>query len=318
MFEAAAALNADVYHFHDLNINKIAPKLKNLEHRPIVIYDVRDPYAQNIKDYIGSKSLLRPFIHGYANYIDAWEKRCAKQYDLVIANEENLQAVFQKYITNEKVQVIYNYTNLQELRKEETKKYDLIYCGGVTEFRGAFQIIEAVRLLKRDIPLIKMLFLGNFFTATFKAQLESKIEQLHLQDHVILKDSVPYNKVADYYNQSKIGLGIFLPIPTHKIILQIKIFEYMAMGLPLIGSNFGHINDYIIKDQVGLVVNPKNANEIAEATKVLLTNKVLYDRYRSNGIEAVATKYHWGLMETKLVGLYEQLITQRAIRNVNE
>ncbi len=318
MFEAAAALKADVYHFHDLNINKIGVRLKRLAHRPIVIYDVRDPYAQNIKDYIGSKSVLKPLIHWYAAYINTWEKRQAKHYDLIITNEDNLQGLFQKVTDPAKVIVIYNYTYFHTLRKELTKEYDLIYCGGITEFRGAHQIIEAVKLLQAEFKEIKLLFLGNFFTPEFKAQLAKKIDDLGLTNHVILKDSVPYNEVVNYYNRAKIGLGIFLPIPTHELILQIKIFEYMAMGLPMIGSNFGHINDYILKDQVGLVVDPTNPQEIAEATSVLLNDHERYHEFRNNGIRAATQKYHWGLMEDILITKYDQLLKQRASTYAND
>lgn len=312
MFDLAAALKADIYHFHDLNINKIAPRLKQLAHAPKVIYDVRDPYAQNIKDYIGSKSVIKPLIYWYANYIDAWEKRQVKHYDLIITNEENLQAIFQKVTDPNKVEVIYNYTYFHTQRKELVKEYDLIYCGGITEFRGAFQIIESIRLLKEEMKEVKLLFLGNFFTADFKNRLIQKIIEYQLEKHVFLKDSVPYNEVVDYYNRARIGLGIFLPIPTHELILQIKIFEYMAMGLPIIGSNFGHINEYILKDQVGLVVDPTRADEIARAVKVLLSDQEQYNQYRKNGIKAATQKYHWGLMEDKLVAKYNDLLKQRS------
>ncbi|NNC70562.1 MAG: hypothetical protein HKN90_07070, partial [Flavobacteriaceae bacterium] len=39
LFHKAKELKADIYHFHDLNINKIAVKLKHLAQKPVVIYD---------------------------------------------------------------------------------------------------------------------------------------------------------------------------------------------------------------------------------------------------------------------------------------
>ncbi len=314
LFEKAKELHADVYHFHDLNINKIGNKLKQLEQRPVVIYDARDPFAQNIRDYIGSESSLRPLVHLFANYTDRWEKKCSKRYDFVICNEENLQAEFTKVLPPDRVGVIYNYTKLHNHRKEVEKIYDLIYCGGITKFRGAFKIIEAVRLLKETMPEIKMIFLGNFFTKGFKDKMKERIASHKLEENIILKDSVPYTEVADYYNRSKIGLGIFLPIKTHEIILQIKIFEYMAMGLPIVGSNFGHINNYIKKDEVGLVVDATNPNEIAAAAQRILKDEQLYNRFRENGIRNVVEKYHWEIMEQKLFKIYDELLLNRKSR----
>lgn len=311
LFEKAKELNADIYHFHDLNINKIGKKLKELPQKPVVIYDVRDPFAQNIKDYIGNESILKPMINLYANYIDSWEKRCAKYYDYVISNEENLRDDFRQVLPKEKVDVIYNYTYLHKYRKDIPKEYDLIYCGGITKYRGAFQIIKAVEILKEDFPNIKLIFLGNFFTKGFKLKMERMIQAFDLRANIVLKDSVPYNEVVDYYNKSKIGLGIFLPIKTHHIILQIKIFEYMAMGLPIVGSHFGHINNYIRREKVGLTVDPSNSMNIAEAIKKLLNDKLLYTTCSKNAIIAVEEKYHWETMEEKLFSIYDQLLADR-------
>ena len=311
LFEKAKEIEADIYHFHDLNINRIGKKLKLLPHKPIVIYDARDPFAQNIKDYIGSESILKPLINLYANYINNWEKKCAKNYDFVISNEENIRDEFRKVLPDNNVDVIYNYTNLYKKRKEMIKEYDLIYCGGITKFRGAFKIIETIKILKEDFPEIKMLFLGNFFTNEFKTEMNKHIVRHKLISNIILKESVPYNEVANYYNKSRIGLGIFLPIKTHKIILQIKIFEYMAMGLPIIGSNFGHINNYILDNNVGITVNPLNSQEIANAIKKILITPSLYSKFKDNGIKAVKEKYNWKLMEEKLLSIYERLLFKR-------
>lgn len=317
LLQKAQDIKADVYHFHDLNINKIGKKLKQLSHNPVVIYDARDPFAQNIRDYIGRTSKLKPFVNMYASYIDAWEKRCAKNYDFVIANEENVRDLFRKVMPSDKVDVIYNYTYLHKSRKDVKKEYDLIYCGGITELRGAFKIIEAVKIIKERGSNIKMLFLGNFFTKGFKAQMQKMIDTYQLNKNITLKDSVPYNQVIDYYNKSKIGLGVFLPVKTHEIILQIKIFEYMAMGLPIVASNFGHINNYVLREKVGLTINPEEADEIAKAVLKLLDDSDFYNSCRENGIKAVEQKYYWELMEKKLFTIYDKLLLNREKKNTN-
>jgi len=311
LLDKAKEINADVYHFHDLWINKIGKRLKLLPQKPSVIYDVHDPFAINIKDYVGGQSKIKWLINLYADYIDHWEKRCAKQYDFIITTEENVRDRFRKVLPVEKVNVIYNYTYLHEYRKDMPKKYNLIYCGGITKFRGAIEIIEAVRILKQDFKDLKMIFLGPIFLKELKEKMIGLIKKYDLTDNIIIKNSVSYHEVIWYYNQSKIGLGIFLPIKTHKIILQIKIFEYMAMGLPIVGSNFGHINDYILKDKVGITVNPTNPEKIAEAVKELLQNEELYNEFKTNGINAVEKKYTWSIMENKLFSIYDKLLAER-------
>ncbi len=116
--------------------------------------------------------------------------------------------------------------------------------------------------------------------------------------------------MAGFYRQSRIGLGIFLPIPTHRIILQIKIFEYLNFGLPIIGSNFGHIGRYIQENKAGITVDPENESEIASAIITLLKNNEMYTELSSNAFKA-SLKYKWSIMEEKLLGIYDQLLAAK-------
>ncbi|NOX46195.1 MAG: glycosyltransferase family 4 protein, partial [Chlorobi bacterium] len=218
---------------------------------------------------------------------------------------------FRQQLPKDKVDIIYNYTNLQNGRKNvgfDKKEFDAIYCGGITKFRGAWQILEAAKIAKEKKGDLKVLFLGSWFPKELKNQMLDYIRENNLSQNVILHNNVPYEQVSDFYNKSRIGLGIFLPIGTHKIILQIKIFEYMNFGLPIIGSNFGHINNYIRNNNTGINVDPENPKEIANALLKLLNDKDLYQQFSKNGIRAIDEKYNWQVMEEKLLGIYDELL----------
>jgi len=311
ILKEASEVNADVYHLHDLKLNRIGEKLKKLPQKPKIIYDVHEPHPENILDYFETKGVLNILKKFYAAYIRWWEMKNTKNYDFIIATEENVRDRFQQHLPREKVDIIYNYTNLQDARKSvgyEQKEYDAIYCGGITKFRGAWQILHAAKLAKEKKDDLKILFLGSWFPLELKNKMLDYIQANDLTENVILHENVPYAQVSDFYNKSRIGLGIFLPIRTHKIILQIKIFEYMNFGLPIIGSNFGHINNYITKEKTGIAIDPEKPEEIADALIKLLTDTRMYNQCSKNGIKAVDKKYNWGVMEEKLLGIYGKVL----------
>ncbi|MEZ5199443.1 MAG: glycosyltransferase, partial [Bacteroidales bacterium] len=190
--------------------------------------------------------------------------------------------------------------------------YDAIYTGGITKRRGAMKILEATKIAVKQEPGLKILFLGTYFPSELKDEMNDFLIANGLVNNVILHDPVPYSEVSGFYSRSKTGLGIFLPIPTHRIILQIKIFEYMNYGLPIIGSNFGHIKNYIENNNSGITVNPENPEEIANALIMLLKDRNLYDQLSKNGIKAVDEKYQWKFMEKKLISIYENLLNDQA------
>ena len=317
MFRKAAQLRADVYHIHDLKVNKIGRKLRSLPQFPKVIYDVHEPYPENIIDYHDTSGLLTYLKIAYSRQIRKWEINCAKKYDFIIATEENIRDRFRKILPDEKVDIIYNYTDLGSTRKEipyEKKTYDAIYTGGITKRRGAMKILEATKIASTQRPDLKIIFLGTYFPSELKDEMTAYLVKNKLTKNVILHDPVPYSEVSEFYSLSRIGFGIFLPIPTHRIILQIKIFEYMNYGLPIIGSNFGHIMNYMKENDAGIAVDPEDPQEISEALLKLLQDRQLYDRMSKNGMKAVDEKYYWEIMEIKLVSIYRGLLSDRIVK----
>ena len=306
LFKEAKLLDAAIYHFHDLWINRIGPKLKRLGHKPVVIYDAREPYAQDYVSYINMK--LPYVISAFATWVDYWEKKQAVIYDLVIANEATVQKNFAKKIGEDKSIVLYNYSDMMNLTKDiplREREYDLIYSGAITELRGAIEMIKAVKIAKKQLPEIKAIFLGKYYPSLLKDQMRALLIKEGLLDNVELHKAVPYSEVANFYNKSKIGLVLLQKVKTFEVSMPIKVFEYMTFGLPIIGSDFGHMKAYIEKDACGIAVAPNDSKAISSAIVKILKDKELYFNYSKNGMAVAKSKYRWELEFEKLLNQYK-------------
>lgn len=316
LFRHARELKADVYHFHDLWINKIGAKLKNLNHKPVVFYDAREPYAADIISFSQAKGLLKIVDQYFAYFVDKWEKYKSKSYDLVISNEIIVRDNFRRKIGDDKAEVIYNYNDFHdkfEVKETSIKKYDFIYSGGITESRGALNIIKAIKIVQEIHPEIKVVFIGRYSPEKLKLELAELIDEFKLHSNVILFPFIDYQSVFKFYNESKIGLIPWLPYEALKMKLPIKIFEYMAFGLPIIGSNFGQIKNYIEDENSGILVDPLKPDQISKAMIELLSNDKLYAKLSLNGREATLNKFNWDIEFKRLLGFYLKFLTERAI-----
>ena len=319
LFKKAKGINAEVYHFHDLWINKIGKRLKKLKQKPVVFYDAREPYAEDYISYSKATGILKRIIYLFSYVINRWEKTKAKNYDLVIANEEIVRDKFRQSLGKEKAEVLYNFTDIYKNFNStplKNKKYDFIYCGGISELRGAFKILDATLKAKSKLPSIKVVFVGRYSPENLKEKLQDYIDKNDLTNNVSLFSEVNYNQVSNYYNMSKIGLVTLLPIKTFEISMPIKVFEYMAFALPMIGSNFGHIKKYIEQEDCGILVDPNNPDEIAEAMVLLLNDNEIYNRFSSNGRNATLEKYKWDFELDRLIGFYTKALNERE-KNIN-
>ena len=332
IYEACVELKADVYHFHDLWLNRIAPRLKSLPHRPVVFYDAREPYAEDYRSLHDSGRLSKMLVGIFASWVDRWEKKKASNYDLVIANEPKVRQEFANAIGEERAVVLYNYLDRTLFAGDlkgvtpsaETagfsdnpqftyhyKRYDLIYCGLLTQKRGAWKLLEAIRGLKPGIPKLKVLLLGKIDPPGLRQEMQSFIRRHDLNHTIEIKGQVPYEQVGKYYRASRIGLLLWQPVSSLKIKMPIKLFEYMAFGLPVVGSNFGHIADLIEKESCGITVNPENPEEVAEAIESLMRQEKMYKALRNNGIEAAREKYNWQREFDNLCNHYKKALDER-------
>jgi len=321
LFKIASNLNADVYHFHDLWINRIGKKLKHLAHKPVVFYDAREPYAQDYISFTDAEGITKKLVSLFAKYVEIWEKKKAKNYDLIISNEETVRDNFRKALGNDKAEVIYNYTDIYKNYNETSlvnKKYDFIYSGGVTESRGAMKIIEAVKIVKKSMPKVNMVFVGRYSPDNLESKLQNFIDSNDLNENVKLFPFVKYNEVSNFYNDSKVGLITWLPLKALTIKMPIKVFEYMAFGLPIIGSDFGHIKQYIESNNCGLTVNPNHPDEIAKAMIGILKDSQSYYDFSKNGRTVTLQKYRWEFELNRLINFYNNALNDREKDNQNK
>lgn len=313
LLQVCDQLKADVYHFHDIQINKIGRKLKRLAHRPRVIYDVHEDYYEQ-----AIANLQHAWMSGlntwYAAFMRRKERKASCLYDAVVAAVPHIAENFKKYADLEKLHIVYNYTTLkpERLVPYHEKFYDAIYSGLMNKNRGGLEIIEAASLIKEKIPRIKILIAGPVPDAGYLAKMKRSIKKSGLEENVILKEPVPYKNMEKLLLQSRIGLAIFMPVRIFYFGIQVKTFEYMACGLPVVCSNFGNIHRFISESKSGIPVDPGSPREIADATIRLLTDRKFYDACSRNGIWFVQEKYNWTSEEKKLIGIYRQLIHEDA------
>ena len=319
MLQKCEELKADIYHFHDLWINRIGPRLKSLPHDPVVFYDAREPYAEDFRSLSNPGRISGAMIEIFANWVDRWEKKKAGFYDQVIANEPKVRSSFAKAIGEDKTAVIYNFTDTamfelghrNKTAEESSKPYDLLYCGLLTEKRGAWNILQTVREAQKRMPQIKALLLGKIDPPGLRQEMLAYIARHGLEDCVEIKPQVPYEQVGEFYRKSKLGLVLWQPFSNLEIKMPIKLFEYMAFGLPVIGSDFGHIGDLIKRESVGLAVDPDNVEEAVEAILELLDNDEVYSKMRENGIEATKRGYNWQNELDRLCAFYKSALNER-------
>ena len=87
-----------------------------------------------------------------------------------------------------------------------------------------------------------------------------------------------------------------------------KVFEYMQAGLPVIASREVLFCKQVTEEEnCGLVVDPLNIDEVAQAIRTITSDSELAKQMSANAKQASADKYNWLSQEKTLLEFYQSL-----------
>lgn len=299
VFKKAKELDSSIYHIHDPELIPIGLKLKKLGKK--VIFDVHENIALQIKDKKFIPFFLRSFISIlYRKY----EISVVKKFDALILAEQSYLNYYSNL--NDKIEVVLNMPDLNLLKNfknTDRKKNEIFYIGGISNLRGFDVTIDAIKILKEKFPDIIMHFIGPY-----SPKLVNSADIYKIENNIKFYGFMSLEKGLEYSKSSKIGISILKPIKNYTDSFSTKIFEYMAVGLPVVTSNFKLYKNIIEKYKCGICVNPLNSKEIADAIEYIIKNPVTAKQMGLNGIKATEEIFNWEKEKKKMFNLYKNLV----------
>jgi phosphatidylinositol alpha-1,6-mannosyltransferase len=200
----------------------------------------------------------------------------------------------------------FDQTQGRELRKEIIKKHNLegkrilLTVGRLVERKGHDMVIEAMPKVLDKVPNAVYLIVGDGPNLN---NLKFKILNFKLEGKVIFAGKVPDEGLSAYFD-----LGDVFIMPSREIDGDVEGFgivylEANTAGKPVIGGRSGGVSEAVKEGVSGLLVDPLNVNEIAEAIIKLLTNEELRIKLGNQGKERVEKEFRWEREAEKIVKL---------------
>jgi glycosyltransferase involved in cell wall biosynthesis len=288
----ALSLNADIYHIHDPELLRIALKLKR--HNAVVFYDSHEDLPRQIlnKPYI--PKLFRKHI---SSDIERYENMKVKRLSGVVAATPHIRDRFSK--VNKNCIDINNYPKKEDISfcdNWENREMSIGYIGGIFRTRGIFETLDAI-----EGTSIKLVLAGNFSPES----LELECKNHPAWKNVEFLGYLERKGVNSLLEKTRLGMVILEATPSYLDSLPVKMFEYMAAGLPVIASDFPLWRSIIEKAKCGICVDQTNPQEIREKIENLISDTVKLKQMGINGRKAVDEEYNWEVEEKKLINFYK-------------
>lgn len=296
VLEKAIALNADVYQLHDPELMPIGLKLR--QKRKLVVFDSHEDVPKQLlgKPYLGP--IARRFL---PEAMALYERYACSRFSGIIAATPHIRDKF--LAINRRTVDVNNFPLLGELDTnlpQEEKKNEVCYVGTISSNRGIRDIVRACELLKSPARLN----LGGNFT---EPGLRDEVKGYPGWHRVNELGYLTRANVREVLSHSIAGLVTLHPAINYLDALPVKMFEYMAAGIPVIASNFPLWRDIVANNGCGLCVDPLDPDAIAGAIDHLVLNPDIARTMGENGRRMVMQQYNWSTEEPKLLEFYAAL-----------
>jgi glycosyltransferase involved in cell wall biosynthesis len=295
-YRAAAALDADLYHFHDPEFLPYGARLARERKR--VVYDAHEDVPTQIrsKDWIPA-----PARASVARAVARLEAACVARLDAVVS--PSFAALERLRPHQSRAALIANYPRLDELRpaaRWDDRLRAACYVGGITRVRGACELVDAMAHTDAELHLAG---------AISPPALRDELERSAGWPRVRYLGRVDHDRVPDLLARVKVGVIPLHPIPNYVAAFPVKLFEYLAAGLPVITTDVPRWREVLEAHDCGVCVPHGSARRLGAAITGLLDDDGRARAMGERARRAAEEHYSWETQATVLVDLYAELLS---------
>jgi glycosyltransferase involved in cell wall biosynthesis len=234
---------------------------------------------------------------------------------VVTVHEPYLRELVARGTPPKKVTVVMNSVDeklLPSARRHTTSGLRVTYHGTVTPHYGVHLLLDAVaEAADQGLDVhVEIIGGGDSIPA-----LKERVAALGLSDRVTIEGRfLPHKVVLERINGTSVGVVPNLPIPLNRFALSSKLFEYVAMGVPVISAALPTICEHFDESEV-LFFRPGDATSLAAALMETAADP--------DGAAARAAKarlrysaYSWQVNASRYRALLAGLSTERDRRTI--
>lgn len=183
-------------------------------------------------------------------------------------------------------------------------EFRLLYVGDTSLRRGTLTALEAVKRLRGQIPGLHLVLVGS---SSQDNQLRAFVKKHGLEQMVRFEGWQPSERLPGYIRAADICLSPLLRNPHHDTTYANKLFQYMAMGRPVVVSDCPAQAEVVEEEKCGRVHTAGEPEALATAIQELWKRPEERRRMGRRGAVAVENRWNWTVTAPRLTGLYGKL-----------
>ncbi len=264
-------------------------------------------------------------MHTQTGYLEP--RLALQQADRVLAiSQFTAHLVQQTGVAQERIDIVYPGCDVDhfrplppsmDLRKkllgERFRDRVILSIGNLVARKGHDMVIQALPRLRQSIPDVSYLIVGD---GPYRMELETLAAALRIQDCVIFAGKIPNKDLPPIYALS----DVFVMASREQLEacdvegFGVVFLEANACAKPVVGGRSGGIPEAVVDGVTGLLVNPHDPQDIANALVQLLTDGDLAIRMGQEGRVRVVNDFSWHAVGQRVQRILETVLREKPVR----
>jgi len=144
----------------------------------------------------------------------------------------------------------------------------VVFCGSFRPWHATDDLLEAFRLLLEHGDA-RLLCVGD---GPLRERFEERARSLGIGGRVHVTGTLSHDEVPGLLRGADVAVAPY-PAMNGFYFSPLKIFEFMALGLPVVAADVGQVSGLLGNGERGLLYPPGNARELARALRQMLGDR---------------------------------------------
>jgi glycosyltransferase involved in cell wall biosynthesis len=184
----------------------------------------------------------------------------------------------------------------------------VMFVGSFQKWHGLDRLAEGFAQILGRVPDARLLLVGD---GPARKTIESKVKELGITHAVVFTGLVPHTRVPEMLSVADVVTAPYPRLPQELWFSPLKLYEYMAAGKAIVAAGAGQIADVIKSGHNGILFEPGNGDELAQAAIRLLTDGSERGRLGRNAQQQAIERHSWGRYARQVEEVYFSAMQDR-------
>jgi glycosyltransferase involved in cell wall biosynthesis len=167
---------------------------------------------------------------------------------------------------------------------EKMKEPTIVFMGDVYFRDGIDVAVKALKLVKKEMPKIKLVITGG---GPYVPNVLSLARRLDVMEDIQLTGWLSFDDLLVLLQRAALGLVPWRDSLANRIVIPEKTYGYMAAGTPVVASKLKAIQEIIEHKKTGVLVTPEDPCELADGILSILGCRRFYEEIQSHARDAM-------------------------------